>query len=201
MTAGLGVHARVADRTHMAAGTARRWRRTAVFAATLAAAFALTGCAGPQLSDYAAQRPVFDFRQYFSGKLVAHGMASDRGGMVQRRFVVTMDCTWIGDEGTLDEHFVYDDGEKQRRIWRVRLQPDGSVTGTADDVVGQARGAAAGAAFRWQYTLKLPARGSVHEVQFDDWIHLIDGRTALNKAVISKFGIRVGEVLLSFTKL
>jgi hypothetical protein len=43
-------------------------------------------------------------------------------------------------------------------------------------------------------------RGSVYEVQFDDWIHLIDERTALNKAVISKFGIRVGEVLLSFTK-
>ena len=62
-------------------------------------------------------------------------------------------------------------------------------------------GRSCGTAFRWQYTLKLPARGSVYEVQFDDWIHLIDERTALNKAVISKFGIRVGEVLLSFTKV
>ena len=176
-------------------------RRVASGSAVLLAVFALAGCAGPQLADYAAQRPMFDFKKYFSGKLIAHGMASDRGGTVQRRFVVTMDCTWIGNEGTLDEHFVYDDGEKQQRIWRVRLLPDGTLTGTADDVVGEARGAAAGAAFRWQYTLKLPARGSVYEVQFDDWIHLIDERTALNKAVISKFGIRVGEVLLSFTKV
>lgn len=164
-------------------------------------ALVLSGCAGPQLADYAAQRPMFDFKKYFSGKLIAHGMASDRAGAVQRRFVVTMDCTWVGDMGTLDEHFVYDDGEKQQRIWRVRLLPDGTLTGTADDVVGEARGAAAGAAFRWQYTLKLPARGSVYEVQFDDWIHLIDERTALNKAVITKFGIRVGDVLLSFTKV
>ncbi len=184
-----------------ARGAARFSRRAAVCAATLFAAFALAGCAGPQIADYAAQRPMFDFKKYFSGKLIAHGMASDRAGKVQRRFVVTMDCTWVGDMGTLDEHFVYDDGEKQQRIWRVRQLPDGTLTGTADDVVGEARGATAGAAFRWQYTLKLPARGSVYEVQFDDWIHLIDERTALNKAVITKFGVRVGDVLLSFTKL
>jgi hypothetical protein len=176
-------------------------RRAAGCAAALLSAFALAGCAGPQLADYAPQRPMFDFKTYFSGKLIAHGMASDRGGMVQRRFVVTMDCIWVGNEGTLDEHFVYDDGEKQQRIWRVRLLPDGTIAGTADDVVGEARGASAGAAFRWKYTLKLPVRGNVYEVQFDDWIHLIDERTALNKAVISKFGIRVGDVLLSFTKV
>jgi Protein of unknown function (DUF3833) len=175
--------------------------RRAAWALCAMVALALAGCGSPQLADYAAQRPAFDFKKYFNGKLIAHGMASDRSGAVQRRFVVTLDCTWAGDAGTLDEHFVYDDGEKQRRIWRVQVHSDGSVTGSADDVVGQARGAAAGAAFRWQYTLKLPARGSVYEVQFDDWIHLIDERTALNKAVISKFGIRVGDVTLSFTKL
>ena len=175
-------------------------RRLAGVAAAWFAALALSGCAGPQLADYAAQRPAFDFKGYFSGKLVAHGMVSDRSNFVQRRFVVTMDCRWTGDAGTLDEQFVYDDGERQQRIWRVRLLPDGTVVGTADDVVGEARGAASGAAFRWQYTLRLPVRGSVYEVQFDDWIHLIDERTALNRAVISKFGVRVGEVLLSFTK-
>jgi Protein of unknown function (DUF3833) len=176
-------------------------RRLATGAAACLAALALAGCAGPQLADYAAQRPAFDFKQYFNGQLVAHGLVSDRSGTVQRRFVVKMSCVWVGDAGTLDEQFVYDDGERQQRIWRVRTLPDGSFVGTADDVSGEARGAAAGAAFRWNYTLKLPVRGSVYEVQFDDWIHLIDERTALNKATIRKFGVRVGEVLLSFNKL
>ena len=180
------------------------WRLVRHMAATGAAyvaALTLAGCAGPQLTDYAAQRPVFDFRSYFNGPLLAHGLVSDRSGQVLRRFVVTMRCDWVGDTGTLDEQFVYDDGERQQRVWRVRLQPDGTFVGTAADVVGQAQGAASGSAFRWQYTLKLPARGSVYEVQFDDWIHLVDARTALNKATMRKFGVRVGEVLLSFTKL
>lgn len=32
-------------------------------------------------------------------------------------------------------------------------------------------------------------------------MYLIDERTMLNKAVMSKFGIQLGEVTLSFTKL
>lgn len=34
----------------------------------------------------------------------------------------------------------------------------------------------------------------------DDWMILIDERVMLNKARMSKFGIRLGEVTLSFTK-
>jgi NAD(P)-dependent dehydrogenase (short-subunit alcohol dehydrogenase family) len=42
--------------------------------------------------------------------------------------------------------------------------------------------------------------GKVYEVQFDDWMYLMDERVMLNKAVMSKFGIRLGEVTLSFYK-
>jgi len=37
-------------------------------------------------------------------------------------------------------------------------------------------------------------------VQFDDWMYLMDDRTMINKAVMSKFGIRLGEVTLAFQK-
>lgn len=181
----------------------QQWRlaqRIAAAGAALLAAILLAGCAGPKLSDYAAQRPVFDFRQYFNGDLLAHGIVSDRGGEVLRRFVVTMRCDWVGDTGTLDEQFVYSDGERQHRVWRVRKQAEGSYVGTADDVVGEAVGSSSGPAFNWRYTLKLPVRGDVYELQFDDWMHLIDERTVINKAVMSKFGVRVGEITLSFSR-
>lgn len=178
----------------------RRLRALVFVCAAAAAGVTLTGCAGPQLADYAAQRPVFSFKDYFNGTVQAHGFVSDRSGKVARRFVVTMRCSWVGDAGTLDEDFTYDDGEKQKRIWRVRVLPDGSYVGTADDVIGQAVGASAGSAFNWRYTLRVPVGNSVYDLQFDDWIHQIDARTALNKAVMSKFGVRVGEVILSFSK-
>ena len=67
-------------------------------------------------------------------------------------------------------------------------------------MVGTAEGRAAGNALNWRYTLKLPVDGQVYEVQFDDWMYLMDERVMLNKATMSKFGIRLGEVTLSFTK-
>ena len=42
--------------------------------------------------------------------------------------------------------------------------------------------------------------GKVYEVQFDDWMYLMDDKVMLNKAVMSKFGFRLGEVTLSFQK-
>lgn len=166
---------------------AARWRRGAALAAAWLCALAVAGCAAPQLADYADTTPAFDFRHYFDGTVLAHGMVSDRSGKVVRRFVVvTLHCRWAGDDGTLDEHFVYD-GERQRRVWRVKALPGGRYTGRADDVVGEAQGASAGAAFNWRYTLMLPVEGTVYEVQFDDWMHRVDERVVLNKAVLSKF--------------
>ena len=67
-------------------------------------------------------------------------------------------------------------------------------------MVGEASGGPAGAAFNWRYTLKLPVRGSVYEVQFDDWMYRIDERIVINKVVMTKFGIRLGELTLSFSR-
>lgn len=171
----------------------RRWL-------ALGAAVAVTGCASPQPADYAAEKPVLDLRTYFNGDLTGYGIFTDRSGKVVRRFVVQMKCTWDGDRGVLDEDFTYSDGEKQRRIWRLTRGADGRYTGRADDVVGEAAGQAAGNALQWRYTLSLPVDGTVYEVQFNDWMYLVDERVMLNKAEMSKFGFRLGEVTLAFFK-
>ena len=163
-------------------------------------ALALSACAGPQISDYAAQTPILDLRTYFNGTVDAWGLFTDRSGRVVKRFTVVMDCKWQGDEGVLDEAFTYSDGTKQRRIWRLKALPNGRYEGRADDVVGMASGQTKGNAFQWQYTLALPVDGSVWHVQFDDWMYLMDERVMLNKAVMSKLGVSLGEVTLSFTR-
>jgi Protein of unknown function (DUF3833) len=182
--------------------TRRRTLITTV--AALSGASLLGACAGPSPADYGAEKPVLDLAQYFNGRLHAHGVFTDRSGKVVRRFTVVMDGRWDGNQGVLDEDFTYSDGSKQRRVWRLtKLEGpgnEGRYTGTADDVVGMAQGQAAGNAFNWSYTLQLPVDGSIVEVQFDDWMWLVDERVMLNKAVMSKFGVRLGEVTLAFTK-
>ncbi len=168
---------------------------------SLALGLGLTGCASaPTPADYAQERPVLQLREYFNGPLTAHGVFTDRSGRVIKRFTVQLVGRWQGDQGVLEEDFIYSDGTQQRRVWRLTDLGQGHYTGRADDVVGQARGEAAGNALKWAYTLRLPVDGRVYDVQFEDWMYLMDERTLLNKAVMSKFGIRLGEVTLSFHK-
>lgn len=160
----------------------------------------LSGCAAQQIETYAQDIPLLDLAQYFNGTLDAYGVFTDRSGTVVKRFTVVMVCTWNGDDGVLDEDFRYSDGSTQKRIWRLRKLGDGRFSGRADDVVGEARGETRGNTFHWTYTLNLPVDGRVFEVQFDDWMYLMTDKVMLNKAAMSKFGVRLGEVTLSFVK-
>ena len=175
-------------------------RRHLLITASAAAALGLGGCASPQIGDFAGQKPELDLKRYFQGKVDAWGVFTDRSGKVVKRFTVVMQCSWQGDEGVLDEAFTYSDGTTQRRVWRVRQLPDGRYTGRADDVVGEAQGQARGNALRWRYTLALPVDGRVWHVDFDDWMYLMSDKVMLNRATMSKFGVTLEEVTLSFTK-
>ena len=48
-------------------------------------ALQLTGCATQNITDYAAEKPVLDLRQYFNGTLDAYGVFTDRSGKVLGR--------------------------------------------------------------------------------------------------------------------
>jgi len=170
--------------------------------ATLASCIlCLTACAGgPVPADYAQQQPALNLRQYFNGPVTAHGLFTDRSGKVVKRFTVQLQGRWQGEQGVLEEDFVYSDGTRQRRVWQLTDKGAGQWEGRADDVVGMAQGQSAGNALNWHYTLRLPVDGQVYEVQFNDWMYLMDGHVLLNKAVMSKFGITLGEVTLAFYK-
>ncbi len=176
-------------------------KRRLLLAAAAASAWAgLSGCASQKLDAYGSEKPLLDLQHYFNGTLDAYGVFTDRSGQVVKRFTVVMQCTWQGDSGVLDEDFTYSDGTKQKRVWRLTKTAPGQFIGRADDVVGEALGESRGNALHWRYTLSLPVGNSVYEVQFDDWMYLMTDKVMLNKAVMSKWGVYLGEVTLSFTK-
>jgi hypothetical protein len=175
-------------------------RRLLLTSAAAASVLTLGGCASQHIDSYANDKPVLDLQSYFNGTLDAYGVFTDRSGTVVKRFTVVMLCSWQGDEGVLDEDFLYSDGTRQKRIWRLKKRADGRYTGRADDVVGEAQGESRGNTFHWKYTLSLPVDGRVFDVQFDDWMYQMSDKVMLNKATMRKFGVRLGEVTLSFTK-
>jgi hypothetical protein len=170
-------------------------------ACVVAAAALLSGCSSTvQPEHYANQSPKLDIQRYFNGTLDVHGMFQDRSGTVEKRFTVLMRCHWEGDVGTLDEEFRYSDGTTQRRVWTLRKTAPGRYTGTAPDVVGTATVEVAGNAMRLRYVLALPVGDKVYNVDFDDWLYLIDDRVMLNRAQMSKFGFGLGSLTVSFTR-
>ncbi|GGC88499.1 DUF3833 domain-containing protein [Undibacterium terreum] len=176
--------------------------RTLKLPGLLLIATLLSSCAS--YSDpavYAKEQPTLDVQNYFNGTLDAWGMFQDRSGKIVKRFTVVIVCKWNGDTGTLDESFSYSDGSKQKRIWTLKKTGDNSFTGTAADVVGEAKGVVSGNTLHWNYVLSLPVGDSIYHVSFDDLMVLMDDKTMLNRAAMSKFGIGLGSVTLSFTKI
>lgn len=171
-------------------------------------AVTLAGCAAPTVVDYDGEQPMLDLRHYFQGTVDAWGVFTDRSSKVVKRFTVAMNCRWSGERGrevgVLDEDFTYSDGTTQKRIWTLRRQPgagtQGRYVGTADDVVGEASGEERGNAFYWRYNLNLPVGGRNIVVHFEDWMYLMDDRVMLNRATMSKWGVTLGEVTLTFTR-
>ncbi|WP_199063294.1 DUF3833 domain-containing protein [Serratia sp. ASV30] len=165
----------------------------------LALMMLLVGCS-TDISDYRHQQPPLDIFHYFQGKTEAWGMVQDRSGKQLRRFHVEITGNVIGDTLTLNEHFVYDDGEKQQRVWHIRRVGPNRYEGTAGDIEGVASGVAEGNAFNWRYSMSVKANGSTWLLHFDDWMYLQDDTHLFNKTAMKKFGITVGQVTLFFTR-
>lgn len=166
----------------------------------LLASLGLAGCTAVDIQAYAQKTPRFDLFQFFAGKTYAWGQFQDRSGEVIRRFTVTIEGKVTGDQLVLDERFIYDDGQQEQRVWTIRKNAQGQYIGTAGDVIGEATGVSAGNAFNWRYVLDLPYKQSTIHVNFDDWMFMHTPHTMMNKAEVTKFGFKVGEVTLFFSK-
>jgi hypothetical protein len=162
--------------------------------------FLLGACSTTPIKDYQNESPKLDLTQYFNGTLDAVGMFQDRSGKVIKRFHVVIDAKWVGEVGTLDEHFIWSDGTKSQRVWTLRKTDAHHFTGTAADVVGEAKGETYGNALQWRYVLALPVDGKVYNVNVDDWMYMIDDTQVLNRSTVSKFGIHFGDITLYFKK-
>jgi hypothetical protein len=170
------------------------------FIASISAAV-LTACGSVDVDHYAREKPELELSSFFNGTIDAWGIFQKRDGAVARRFHVVIEASWKSpQEGVLDERFTYSDGETQRRVWTLKRQSDGTWQGTADDVVGVATGKVAGNALRWTYVMRLPVDGKEYLVDFDDWMWQLDDSSMMNRSVMSKFGIDLGEVTLFFKK-
>ena len=160
----------------------------------------LTGCSSMKPQNFKESQQKLNLFDYFEGATSAWGIFEDRFGNIRRQFQVDIKGTIENDILILNEKFLYDDGEKDQRIWRIRKTGDQIFEGTADDVIGTAKGIIQGNALHWEYFLNLRVGKRTYKVHFDDWMFLQPDGVLINKARLSKLGIEIGNVILFFKK-
>ena len=161
----------------------------------------LGACAGaPSLDDETLSTRELNLEEFFEGTTVAHGQFQDLFGTVARRFDVQINGTWDGQTLTLVEDFTYDDGATEQRVWTLRKTGEDTWTGSAPGVLGEAKGVEKGDSFNWAYRIDLPIKDGTMRVDFDDWMWLMTDDRVLNRAYVSRYGVRIGEAIIVFEK-
>lgn len=154
----------------------------------------------PNIKSYQNFMPKMDIRQALSGSMRAAGVFFDAFGRQQRTFHAVMQGAWQGNTGTLHEEFTFNNGEQQTRNWQVTVRSDDDFTATAGDVAGTATGQQSGNAINMRYQLMIPIGKNKVKIDMDDWMYLVDDKTIINRTVMRKFGIRLGELALVIQK-
>ena len=163
-----------------------------------------TGCSQTDMKEFQNNTPKLDLFEFFAGETIAYGIFEDRFGNLKRQFRVNINGKIDNQILTLDEDFLYDDGEQAKRIWKIEKKIDNNqkiiYEGQADDVEGKASGSISGNALNWSYDIFLNIKGSDIKVHFNDWIYKQSEDLAINRAYVSKFGINIGSVTLVFLR-
>ena len=163
----------------------------------------LSACSKIEMEQFKNNTPKLDLFSFFEGNTVAYGIFEDRFGNLKRQFRVNISGTIVDQTLTLDEDFLYDDGEKDKRIWKIKkITEEDKITyeGQAEDIEGTATGSISGNTLNWSYDIYLNIKGSNIKVHFNDWIYKQSENLAINRAYVSKFGINIGSVTLVFLR-
>ena len=151
-------------------------------------------------NQFDADVQTFDPVTFFAGTFQAQGMFMDRFGQVQKRFVIDISCHTEHKQTTLNEEFTYDDGETESRSWTIVKKGEDQYTAHTDDVIGNGIGYVKGAVFKLKYDFLLTLYGKKIKVHFDDVMVKQTENTILSRAKVSKFGLLLGELFITFSR-
>lgn len=167
------------------------------------AAVLLTGCGSLKPKDFARSSSSLEPDKYFTGVTRSWGVLENRAGEPRSHFTTeSIGTREPSGDLNIQQTFTHEDNSTQMRLWHVHRIDAHRYEATANDVVGLARGLAYGNAFRWTYTIALKPGNPFSHVHLIQWMYLQPGtQTMFTRAVVRKFGLRVGEVAESFQRV
>lgn len=143
-----------------------------------------------------------DIRKYFTGSTTSSGRVHGPLGKERERFTAVLEGRREADILHLDQRFTFASGRKLHRVWKIRRAESGHWDVTATGIPGPVEIEERRRSIHLRYPMNIDLGGAQHEVTFDQWMWLSDDRdgTLLNRATISKLGVKVATVSEEFRK-
>jgi len=160
----------------------------------------LTSCSTPDAQRYSNNIPKLQIQNFFNKNIHAHGIVLDRSGVLTRSFSIQMHGKWHGQQGLLQEQINYNDGKSQNREWNFVFSDPHHFTAEAKDAIGSAHGTQYGNSVHMVYTLNVPVDNTSYDINFDDWLYMTTGGKVINYTTLSKFGISLGKVIITYDR-
>jgi hypothetical protein len=162
----------------------------------LLASVLLAGCGAARPDErLQASAPVFDPATFFAGRTAGEGTINIMFKAAEPLRVQGSGRVERDDSLVLDQIVRRGARAPERRQWRFRSLGQGRYAGTLTDATGPVNANVTGNRLQLRY----PMKGGV---QAEQWIYLQrDGRTALNRMSIRKFGVVVARIEETIRKL
>ena len=160
----------------------------------------LIGCTDPNMKNIVSKEVPFELLEYFDGETMAWGLVVDRFGNLQRTFKVKLIGERDEEKLLLKEYFTYNDGEREYREWVITKTKTGSYEGKSKDTIGVAKGKKIGNTVRMVYDTTISVGETDLRVSFDDRFVKSDKKVVINRAEILKWGIKIADVTIFFSK-
>lgn len=161
----------------------------------------LSGCAAmPEFSTPPPAKKLV-LEEALKGRTLGEGVFVNSFTGGETKFSVVIDGAWDGRVLTLVEDFTYSDGLQERKTWRLTKTADGAYSGVREDVIDTANVRQDGNGVRLDYFVTLSTGLGDIDVRFQDLLYLNADGSIANKAVVSKFGLRVGRVDITMRPL
>jgi hypothetical protein len=124
----------------------------------------------------------------------------DRFGRMQMRIHVAMLGTRTANGLTLAETLTFEDGTRDDRVWQLVRTGSNRFAGTTPDCIGTALGEIDETGVTMTYLFRLRVGERTIPVRMEDKLYRLSERVLLNRAVMRKLGVRLGELTLVFEK-
>jgi hypothetical protein len=168
---------------------------------TLLGVLGISSCSNTKLIEYHNELPKLDVQAFINGKIKGYGIVENRQGIVTRRFEFNGNGYWKDNVGYFDETISYINGNTESRTWEIHKIYNNYYEATTADVIDKAKIYIDGNSMNWQYVMKIKVDNKIYNINFDDWMYLIDEHKIINRNYFTKFGFNVGQLTLFMEKV